>query len=99
MQCIQYIGQFGMTHTLDTDNREKDISSPVAGSALRVTRTRTDRTFKGGMNGPAINEYVFVYTPLQGNAKEATANESDARPVGVQKQNVLNRSLRIAKNV
>ena len=30
------------------------------------------------MNGPAINEYVFVYTPLQGDAKEATATTTTA---------------------
>jgi hypothetical protein len=30
------------------------------------------------MNGPAINEYVFVYAPLQGDAKEPTATTTAA---------------------
>jgi hypothetical protein len=44
---------------------EKDASK-LDGQTLRITRTRTERTFKGGMSGKGYAEYTFIYHPSKG---------------------------------
>jgi hypothetical protein len=50
---------------------EKDVPK-LEGQTLRITRTRTERTFKGGMKGKGVAEYTFIYHPTKGEVKAGT---------------------------
>lgn len=56
---------------------EKDVAL-TTDAKFRITRTRTERTFTGGMNGKGVTEYTFVYHPKEtsGDAGE----EGEAKP-------------------
>ncbi|CAG8621653.1 1077_t:CDS:2 [Acaulospora colombiana] len=53
---------------------EKDVPK-LEGQTLRITRTRTERTFKGGMKGKGVAEYTFIYHPTK-----EEANSGACRP-------------------
>lgn len=57
---------------------EKDVPK-LEGQTLRITRTRTERTFKGGMKGKGVAEYTFIYHPT----KEEAKSDSGASAAGM----------------
>jgi hypothetical protein len=48
--------------TFDTVNWE-ETPIKVEGSTIKLTRVRTERTFKGDVAGSAVTEYTFSYHP------------------------------------
>jgi hypothetical protein len=59
----------GLKATFDTINwDEKPVE--LQGSAVKVTRVRTDRVFSGDVAGTAATEYVFSYHPKADDNKD-----------------------------
>ncbi|KIM21878.1 hypothetical protein M408DRAFT_29192 [Serendipita vermifera MAFF 305830] len=56
---------------------EKDIT-PLEGSTTKITRTRTERTFTGALDGKSVTEYTFVYHAVPNAAAPAAKAGGDA---------------------
>ena len=68
--------EFNATFDCDTWD-EKDITA-LEGSTLRISRTRTERTFHGALEGKAVAEYLFAYHPIPGYTPPTTQDNDDS---------------------